>query len=268
MKLLEDTIQLKDSDKAEVQVAQLNNRAERIRNLGEEILAVIEDEDRQLEIEKQEQWEDEYIAITTKSTKFLQPAVAAPIRTTAPVQVQVAPTTTTFTRLPKLNFKKFKGESAQEWTPWWNNFDQAIHSNNAVSEQDKFNFLRAYIDYPAMATIEGYAPTSQNYQAAIAALHERYGRDDVLEAAHFNTLHNLPDASQKGDVKQLRKLYDVAAATIRSLAAMGVNANAYNRMGKPLLLCKLPNDMVIQWTKTANQATLPFSDLLDLSETS
>ena len=43
-------------------------------------------------------------------------------------------------RLPKLTIRSFDGDITK-WTGFWDSFNSAIHSNTALSEVDKFNYL-------------------------------------------------------------------------------------------------------------------------------
>ena len=138
----------------------------------------------------------------------------------------------------------------------------SVHNNPTISSIDKFNYLRMFVDYPAATTLDGYAVTDGNYTLALKALTQRYGRVDVVEASHYSTLNNLPDASQKGETKPLRKLYDTASSTIRSLETLGVDANTYQRMAMPLILARLPTDLVVTWTKES-KTTSNIENLLE-----
>ena len=75
--------------------------------------------------------------------------------------------------LPTLKFPTFTGEYAK-WTPWWNQFNAAIHSNARISPMDKFNFLRSYTNGSAAEVIQNLDTTPENYTAAIEILQSRY----------------------------------------------------------------------------------------------
>ena len=75
--------------------------------------------------------------------------------------------------LPTLKFPTFTGEYAK-WTPWWNQFNAAIHSNARISPMDIFNFLRSYTDGRAAEVIQNLDTTPENYTAAIEILQSRY----------------------------------------------------------------------------------------------
>ena len=84
----------------------------------------------------------------------------------------VARTYYTTPSLPTLKFPTFTGEYAK-WTPWWNQFNAAIHSNARISPMDKFNF-------------QNLDATPENYTAAIEILQSRYEKPDLLQASHVS----------------------------------------------------------------------------------
>ena len=45
-------------------------------------------------------------------------------------------------RLPKVSVKPFSGDITQ-WNTLWDSFMSAIHDNHALSDVDKFNYLRS-----------------------------------------------------------------------------------------------------------------------------
>ncbi|CAF1610349.1 unnamed protein product, partial [Didymodactylos carnosus] len=48
-------------------------------------------------------------------------------------------------KLPKLEIKKFDGDRIR-WQEFWDQFDSSIHSNEFISDVDKFKYLRSYLD--------------------------------------------------------------------------------------------------------------------------
>ena len=47
-------------------------------------------------------------------------------------------------KLPKIELKKFNGD-VTNWITFWDSFDSAIHSNNELSNVDKFNYLNSVL---------------------------------------------------------------------------------------------------------------------------
>ena len=72
-------------------------------------------------------------------------------------------------KLPKLEVRKFSVK-LEEWQEFWDSFESAIHSNDSLSNVDKFSYLRCLVLEPARSAITGFALTSTNYEAAVELL--------------------------------------------------------------------------------------------------
>ena len=59
-------------------------------------------------------------------------------------------------KLPKLEVRKFSGK-LEEWQEFWDSFESAIHSNDSLSNEDKFSYLRGLLLKPARSAIVGFA---------------------------------------------------------------------------------------------------------------
>ena len=74
--------------------------------------------------------------------------------------------TVTKPKLPKLTLPKFRGEITN-WNPFWDSYNSAIHSNEAISDIDKFNYLKSLVEGPAARVIQGLNLTEANYNSAV-----------------------------------------------------------------------------------------------------
>ena len=68
-------------------------------------------------------------------------------------------------KLPKLSFKKFGGDIT-----FWDSFHSAVHSNEDLSNVDKFNYLISFLEGSVAECISGLTLTSANYEEAVAVL--------------------------------------------------------------------------------------------------
>ena len=92
-------------------------------------------------------------------------------------------------KLPKLEVRKFSGK-LEEWQEFWDSFESAIHSNDSLSNMDKFSYLRGLLLEPARSAIAGFALTSANYEAAVEPLKKRFGKKTAIQRALVNELLN------------------------------------------------------------------------------
>ena len=51
-------------------------------------------------------------------------------------------------KLPKLEIKKFSGNPG-EWIIFWDSFQSAIHTNEQLTDTQKFQYLKMYVDKTA-----------------------------------------------------------------------------------------------------------------------
>jgi len=48
-------------------------------------------------------------------------------------------------KLPKLTLPHFNGNQVR-WTAFWDSYESVIHSNDELTEVDKFNYLRSLLE--------------------------------------------------------------------------------------------------------------------------
>ena len=75
------------------------------------------------------------------------------------------------TRLPKLHLNMFDGNPLA-FQPFWDTFNSTVHSNCALDDVSKFNYLKSLLEGKANACLLGLDTTSENYKNAIELLHE------------------------------------------------------------------------------------------------
>ncbi|GFV85892.1 uncharacterized protein TNCV_1421951 [Trichonephila clavipes] len=83
-------------------------------------------------------------------------------------------------RLPKVELLHFEGE-LKDYLGFWSQF-QRIHTDQDLAPDDKFQYLLQCIVQGSRAreVIESFPPTSENYEKAIEALNNRFGREELL----------------------------------------------------------------------------------------
>ena len=72
-------------------------------------------------------------------------------------------------KLPNLSIKCSNGNPI-EFQSFFDQFRAAIHENDSLKSIKKFNYLRAFLRGPALASISGLSLTSENYNQAIEIL--------------------------------------------------------------------------------------------------
>ncbi|XP_062607336.1 uncharacterized protein LOC134269136 [Saccostrea cucullata] len=150
------------------------------------------------------------------------------------------PNSGNFHKLPKLNLPIFEG-NVLEWQSFWDSFDSAIHSNNTLTEVQKFNYLKSLVADEASNTISGFALTHANYNRAIELLHERFGQKHKITQSYMQALLDLP--TPKNNLTSLRHFHDQVETYVRGLESYGQAQDTYGSLLVPVILNKLPTEI-------------------------
>ncbi|XP_077552297.1 uncharacterized protein LOC144166631 [Haemaphysalis longicornis] len=141
-----------------------------------------------------------------------QPAPPAAIST--PQAPTMVPSRVSGPRLPMLTIKPFHGDVCS-WTSFWEQFNGAVHTNQALTATDKFHYLRSYLSGEAGAAIAGLPTTEACYEGAVHLLNGR---------------------------RELRRLYDSVQLNIRCLNVLNVPTSSFSAVLCDILLEVLPED--------------------------
>ena len=165
-------------------------------------------------------------------------------------------------KLPKFVLPKFKGDITQ-WRTFWDSFNSAVHTNQFLTNIDKFNHLNSLLEGQAKRSIQGLALSEQNYQAAIDILQQRFGNQQLVISTHMDELLKIPACA--GDkASQLRFVYDRISVNVRGLEALGVKASQYGSLLIPVLMSKLPQDIRLQIARKTSKEVWDISEILDV----
>ena len=137
--------------------------------------------------------------------------------------------------------KKFNGD-VTNWITFWDSFDSPIHSNNELSNVDKFNYLNSALERSAAETISGLTLTSANYEEAVDILKRRFGNKQQIISKHMDILINLDAVSSQHNLKGLRHLFDLVESHVRGLKSLGIPPEAYGSLLSSVLMNKLPSE--------------------------
>ena len=144
-------------------------------------------------------------------------------------------------KLPRIEIKRFGGELTQ-WKSFIDTFEAAIHKSS-LSNAEKFNYLKGYLQENASKTIEGLSLTNENYPKALELLKDRYGNTQMIISAHMGELLKLQPITKEDDVSSLRLFYDEIEAHVRSLLSLGVDSKNYGALLSPIIMERLPNEL-------------------------
>ena len=131
-------------------------------------------------------------------------------------------------KLPKTELKKFSG-NILKWTKFWQPFENSIHNNPAVSTSDKFEYLKGCLEGAPLKTIGALDLSAENYNAAVAILKERYGRNDVIQKTHLRALETVTAVQDGFDAKGLKTFYEEVEGHCTGLLATGMEEERYSQ---------------------------------------
>ena len=152
----------------------LIKQTEEVKHLNEEILKAIKEDEIETELMESCDFTEETEEVLVIIDKFLKETTQSNCTTEGlklmnPSQspsTGVSENSKNKTKLPKLEIKKIAGNPG-EWVTFWDSFQSAIHTNEQLTDMQKFQYLKMYVDKTAVDTISGLQLTSSNYKQAI-----------------------------------------------------------------------------------------------------
>lgn len=140
-------------------------------------------------------------------------------------------------RLPSLKLPKFDGKYA-DYKRFISTFQNMVHDNSMLTPVDKFNYLLSCLSGPALAVVEPFLVTDENYPKALERLKERYDNKVLIFLEHITALFNVSQMS-KGDCVSLRNIIDTVSAIRGSLLSLGSEMDVMNAIIIHMVLLKL-----------------------------
>ena len=135
---------------------------------------------------------------------------------------------------------KFAGESTN-WQTFIDSYQIAINSSSNLSNIEKFNYLRCYIEGDTLHKIAGFTLNNKNYNKALDLLKNRYGNLQLIISAHMNELLKSKKITSDKDLTGLRKFFDNIESHLRSLQSLGIESKNYGSLLAPIILDRLPH---------------------------
>ena len=154
----------------------LSEKLEALKLLDNEIVEVLsnsEAEDAEQQLEKEIQETDDMRAELQKIILDVNDALFEALPslpqgqiTPSNLSMNATPKQIVRAKLPKLEVKRFN-RKIQEWQEFGDSFDSSVNQNDALSEVDKFAYLKGLLVGPAQTTIAGFTLTATNYKEAL-----------------------------------------------------------------------------------------------------
>lgn len=129
-------------------------------------------------------------------------------------------------QLPRIALPKFSGQFT-DWENFRSTFESLIATNDALSNTQKFHYLKSSVQGDAALLINNLKITDANYGSAWQLLLDEYDDKQALIHTHIHSFVNLPKMRSES-VNDLKKLRDTASAALAALANLGCPVNQWD----------------------------------------
>ncbi|XP_077541002.1 uncharacterized protein LOC144153223 [Haemaphysalis longicornis] len=128
-----------------------------------------------------------------------------------------------------------------------------IHDNVELTKIEKFKYLLTYFIGDARRAIEGIRLSEANYDVAVSALVQRFGRPELLINERIDQLLAFTRILSSTNIDRLRELYDKVHFRVSALEALGVPQDQYAVVLNHVLLRCLPDDITLMYRQRAKE---------------
>ena len=226
------------SNKLVVLIATLKSKLEHIRNIEEQNIDLLDANELEQAIQESTVFEISANEVILRVENFINKNITRNCTDVESVKSSNTSTSHSSVKLPKLHINKFH-EDILNWSAFYDSFVAAVHNSN-ISNVEKFNYLRGYLEGQALKTIEGLTLTHENYEKALALLEQRFGKKELIISKHMNDLLKLEPVLSDSDIPGLRIFHDSVESHVRSLLSLNIDSKSYGTLLTPIIMEKLP----------------------------
>ncbi|XP_071579802.1 uncharacterized protein [Temnothorax nylanderi] len=154
-------------------------------------------------------------------------------------------------KLPTLKLPEFSG-NYNEWLLFKDAFKSLIHDNTALTEIQKFQYLRSSLTGEALQVIGGLATTAANYDNAWDLLIDNYENTKLLINTHLSQLLDFPIVS-KDKPATIRQLIVHVRTHLKALETLELPVNQWNELLIHLLKNRMDYNTQKSWKEETNR---------------
>lgn len=146
-------------------------------------------------------------------------------------------------KLPEINLPSFSGKYA-DWLPFKDQFDAIVHKRDDVPLIRKFQYLRSCLTGEALAVIQSYSLTAENYDAAWKSLQNNYQNERLIVSKLLSSITDIRPVSMD-NLKGLKYMRNTVSVCINTMATL-----EYEISGPLLihtLISKFDGAMRLKW---------------------
>lgn len=165
-------------------------------------------------------------------------------------------------RLPQISLPSFSG-AFEEWLPFYETFSSLIHSNDTLSNVQKFHYLKSCLKGEAINCIQELQISSANYEIAWSTLKGRFDNKRLIIKKHIQAIHELPNCIHE-NVGILRNILDSVQKHTRALKSLNRPVEHWSDWLIYLITAKLDKTTNKDWEASIKPNHLPdFDEMLD-----
>lgn len=146
----------------------------------------------------------------------------------------------------KMELSVFSGDYTT-WISFKDEFLQLVHNNTRLSEMVKFHLLKTHLKNVALDAINGFKPCAADYQAAWAALMQRYNNDHRIVTEYIKKFFELPDLGSNPSNAQFLTMINKTNQLVRVLPQFGYDVSSWDPILMFCLLSRLDIRHVGKW---------------------
>ncbi|XP_011861271.1 PREDICTED: uncharacterized protein LOC105558287, partial [Vollenhovia emeryi] len=158
-------------------------------------------------------------------------------------------------RLPKIVLPVFTG-AYDDWYSFEDTFDKLIHTNEDLSEIEKFHYLRSSLQGKAAEIIKSIDTTTDNYNEAWEAVKERFDNKRWIIQKHLRAIFEAPPLIKENH-NNLRELLDTVLKHLRALKAIKRPTETWDDLIIHIIVSKLDTATAKAWETSIPDKEIP-----------
>lgn len=158
-------------------------------------------------------------------------------------------------QLERIKLQTFSGEQ-DDWSEWKAVYDSLVHNHPALSDTQKFHYLRRSVNGPAASILKGWHAIGTNYQEAYSAVLKVYENKYRLIMSHLYELYKMPVQTHES-FNGLRSLIDTTTRVVRQLRVAGSPVDNWDDILVFSLIVRMSSRTLSFWENSQDLIEMP-----------
>jgi len=149
-------------------------------------------------------------------------------------------------QLPRIALSKFSGKLT-DWEGFRNTFESLVANNEALSNTQKFHYLKTSVQGDAALIINNLRISDANYESAWQLLIDEFDDKHSLIHAHLHAFASLL-LMKTENVAELKRLRDTVSASLAALSNLGRPVNQWDDLLVYIIVQKFSAKTRSEWS--------------------